>query len=115
MRKDAEEKKLPPIYRGKWAKASKEEVDAMMATGAPYCYRFRVPAVSVGLGVWTAQPAHLTSVGLGYQGAHTVHGSPGHVKRLPAIHFKHLLPSVFPRLVLHLFSREESFALTTSS
>jgi glutamyl-tRNA synthetase len=45
MKKDAEEKKLPPIYRGKWAKASKEEVDAMMATGAPYCYRFRVPEV----------------------------------------------------------------------
>jgi len=43
MRKDAEEKKLPPIYRGKWGKASKEEVEAMKATGAPYCYRFRVP------------------------------------------------------------------------
>ncbi len=45
MKKDAEAKKLPPIYRGKWSTASKEEVDAMMATGAPYCYRFRVPAV----------------------------------------------------------------------
>ncbi|GAX75803.1 hypothetical protein CEUSTIGMA_g3246.t1 [Chlamydomonas eustigma] len=43
MKKDAEEKKLPPIYRGKWASASKEEVEAMKATGASYCYRFRVP------------------------------------------------------------------------
>lgn len=43
MKKDAEEKKLPPIYRGKWSSASKEEVDAMLATGAPCCYRFRVP------------------------------------------------------------------------
>lgn len=42
MRKDAEEKKLPPIYRGKWASASAEEVEAMKASGAPYCYRFRV-------------------------------------------------------------------------
>ena len=45
MRKDAEEKKLPPIYRGKWASASKEEVEAMKASGMPYCYRFRVPKV----------------------------------------------------------------------
>lgn len=45
MKKDAEEKKLPPIYRGKWASASAEEVAAMAATGAPCCYRFRVPKV----------------------------------------------------------------------
>ena len=45
MRKDAEEKKLPPIYRGKWASASKAEVDEMIAKGVPYCYRFRVPKV----------------------------------------------------------------------
>ena len=44
MKKDAEAKKLPPIYRGKWATASKEEVDAMLAAGTPCCYRFRVPA-----------------------------------------------------------------------
>ncbi|KAI8465731.1 MAG: non-discriminatory gln-glu-trna synthetase [Monoraphidium minutum] len=44
MKKDAEEKKLPPIYRGKWNSASKEEVDAMLAAGTPCCYRFRVPA-----------------------------------------------------------------------
>lgn len=30
--------------RGKWSKASKEEVEAEMAKGTPYCYRFRVPA-----------------------------------------------------------------------
>jgi glutamyl-tRNA synthetase len=46
MKKDAEEKKLPPIYRGKWATASKEEVEAMKSTGASYCYRFRVPKVT---------------------------------------------------------------------
>lgn len=38
-----QEKKLPPIYRGKWATASKEEVDEMLAKGVPHCYRFRVP------------------------------------------------------------------------
>lgn len=38
-----QEKKLPPIYRGKWASASKEEVDEMMAQGVLHCYRFRVP------------------------------------------------------------------------
>jgi hypothetical protein len=50
MKKDAEEKKLPPIYRGKWARASAEEVEAMGASGAPYCYRFRVPEVRWGGG-----------------------------------------------------------------
>lgn len=44
MKKDAEEKKLPPIYRGKWATATEEEVQAEMARGTPYCYRFRVPS-----------------------------------------------------------------------
>lgn len=29
--------------RGKWAKASPEEVEAEMKKGTPYCYRFRVP------------------------------------------------------------------------
>lgn len=43
MKKEAEEAKLPPIYRGKWASASKEEVEDAMASGKPYCYRFRVP------------------------------------------------------------------------
>ena len=45
MRKDAEEKKLPPIYRGKWASASKEEVESRKASGMPYSFRFRVPKV----------------------------------------------------------------------
>lgn len=43
MKKEAEEKKLPPIYRGKWASASAEEVAEMKAQGVPHCYRFRVP------------------------------------------------------------------------
>lgn len=43
MKKDAEEKKLPPVYRGKWASASAEEVAEAMAKGMPYCYRYRVP------------------------------------------------------------------------
>lgn len=42
-----QEKKLPPIYRGKWATASKEEVDEMLAKGVPHCYRFRVPKSQV--------------------------------------------------------------------
>jgi hypothetical protein len=33
--------------RGKWSSASKEEVEAEMAKGTPYCYRFRVPANKV--------------------------------------------------------------------
>lgn len=43
MKKDAEAKKLPPIYRGKWATANAEEVAEMMAKGEPHCFRFRVP------------------------------------------------------------------------
>eukprot|EP00798_Chlamydomonas_sp_ICE-L_P030708 gene30708-35735_t len=43
MKVDAAAKKLPPIYRGKWATASKEEVDEMKAKGVIPCYRFRVP------------------------------------------------------------------------
>lgn len=42
-----QEKKLPPIYRGKWATASQAEVDEMMAKGVPHCYRFRVPKSQV--------------------------------------------------------------------
>lgn len=40
-------KSLPPIYRGKWASAPKEEVDEMLAKGVPHCYRFRVPSNQV--------------------------------------------------------------------
>ncbi|KAF8072358.1 Glutamate--tRNA ligase [Scenedesmus sp. PABB004] len=43
MKAEAEAQKLPPIYRGKWATASAEEVAAEMAKGTPCCYRFRVP------------------------------------------------------------------------
>lgn len=43
MKKEAEELKVPPIYRGKWASASQAEVDEMTAKGVPFCYRFRVP------------------------------------------------------------------------
>ncbi|KAK9829694.1 hypothetical protein WJX72_007403 [[Myrmecia] bisecta] len=43
MKLEAEKKKLPPVYRGKWATASQEEVEAEKAKGTPYCYRFRVP------------------------------------------------------------------------
>lgn len=47
MKAEAEALKLPPIYRGKWASASKEEVDAELAKGTPHCYRFRVPRGNV--------------------------------------------------------------------
>jgi hypothetical protein len=40
MKKDAEAAKLPPIYRGKWASASAEEVQAMKDQGVPFCYRW---------------------------------------------------------------------------
>ncbi|EFJ14774.1 hypothetical protein SELMODRAFT_180792 [Selaginella moellendorffii] len=43
MKELAELKKLPPRYTGKWATASKQEVDAEIARGTPYTYRFRVP------------------------------------------------------------------------
>ena len=43
MKEEQEAKKLPPKYTGKWATASKEEVDAELAKGTPHTYRFRVP------------------------------------------------------------------------
>ncbi|MCO5610756.1 hypothetical protein L7F22_064997 [Adiantum nelumboides] len=42
MREDAKAKNLPPKYNGKWAKASEDEVEAELAKGKPYTYRFRV-------------------------------------------------------------------------
>eukprot|EP00250_Pteridium_aquilinum_P019075 c24280_g3_i1 orf=227-2053(-) len=42
MREDAKAKNLPPKYNGKWAKASQEDVEAELAKGKPYTYRFRV-------------------------------------------------------------------------
>lgn len=44
MKAEAEAKKLAPIYRGKWANATKEEVEEELKKGTPCCYRFRVPA-----------------------------------------------------------------------
>ena len=43
MKRDAEANKEPPVYTGKWNKASKEEVEEMFAKGAKPAYRFRVP------------------------------------------------------------------------
>lgn len=43
MKAEAEAKKLPPKYYGKWATASEEEVKEMMEKGVPFTYRFRVP------------------------------------------------------------------------
>jgi len=43
MKAEAEAKKLPPKYYGKWATASEEEVKEMMDKGVPFTYRFRVP------------------------------------------------------------------------
>lgn len=42
MREEAKAKNLPPKYNGKWAKASQDEVEAELAKGNPYTYRFRV-------------------------------------------------------------------------
>jgi len=44
MKAEAEANKLPPVYRGKWATASAEEVATEMAKETPHCYRFRVPS-----------------------------------------------------------------------
>ena len=43
MKAEAEEKGLAPIYRGKWATASPEEVQEQLDAGTPHTYRFRVP------------------------------------------------------------------------
>ncbi len=43
MKDDAAAKNLPPVYRGKWASASAEEVQAAKDAGLDYTYRFRVP------------------------------------------------------------------------
>jgi glutamyl-tRNA synthetase len=43
QRADAEAKSLPPKYSGKWATASKAEVEAELQKGTPHTYRFRVP------------------------------------------------------------------------
>uniref|UniRef100_A0A1D1XCV3 Glutamate--tRNA ligase, chloroplastic/mitochondrial n=1 Tax=Anthurium amnicola TaxID=1678845 RepID=A0A1D1XCV3_9ARAE len=43
MKETAKLKQLPPIYTGKWATATDDEVEEELAKGIPYTYRFRVP------------------------------------------------------------------------
>uniref|UniRef100_A0A2P2IPN2 Glutamate--tRNA ligase, chloroplastic/mitochondrial n=1 Tax=Rhizophora mucronata TaxID=61149 RepID=A0A2P2IPN2_RHIMU len=43
MKEIAKLKQLPPVYAGKWASATDEEVEEELAKGTPYTYRFRVP------------------------------------------------------------------------
>ena len=43
MKEIAKLKQLPPVYTGKWASATDEEVQEELAKGTPFTYRFRVP------------------------------------------------------------------------
>lgn len=43
MKDIAKQRQLPPVYTGKWASATDEEVQEELAKGIPYTYRFRVP------------------------------------------------------------------------
>lgn len=43
MKETAKQMQLPPVYMGKWATASDEEIQEELAKGTPYTYRFRVP------------------------------------------------------------------------
>lgn len=43
MKEIAKSKQLPPVYTGKWARATEEEVQEELEKGTPYTYRFRVP------------------------------------------------------------------------
>lgn len=43
MKETAKQMHLPPVYMGKWATASDEEMQEELAKGTPYTYRFRVP------------------------------------------------------------------------
>uniref|UniRef100_A0A0V0HVD5 Putative glutamate--tRNA ligase-like n=1 Tax=Solanum chacoense TaxID=4108 RepID=A0A0V0HVD5_SOLCH len=43
MKEMAKLKQLPPIYTGRWASATEQEVLEELAKGTPYTYRFRVP------------------------------------------------------------------------
>ncbi|KAL2332618.1 hypothetical protein Fmac_013831 [Flemingia macrophylla] len=47
MKEDAKQKQLPPMYTGKWASATKSEVEEELSKGTPYTYRFRVPKGSL--------------------------------------------------------------------
>lgn len=44
MKRAAEAASLPPVYNGKWARATEEQVQAEMDAGTPFCYRY-VPIV----------------------------------------------------------------------
>lgn len=43
MKEKAKQLQLPPVYTGKWASASDEEVHHELEKGTPYTYRFHVP------------------------------------------------------------------------
>ncbi|KAM7260350.1 hypothetical protein ACFE04_016091 [Oxalis oulophora] len=43
MKELAKLKSLPPVYMGKWATATDQQVQEQLANGTPYTYRFRVP------------------------------------------------------------------------
>lgn len=43
MKEIAKLKQLPPVYTGRWASATDEEVKEELAKGTPFTYRFRVP------------------------------------------------------------------------
>lgn len=43
MKERAKQMQLPPVYMGKWATASEAEIEAELAKGTPFTYRFRVP------------------------------------------------------------------------
>lgn len=47
MKEIAKLQQLPPVYTGKWASATDEEVLEELAKGTPYTYRFRVPKGSL--------------------------------------------------------------------
>jgi glutamyl/glutaminyl-tRNA synthetase len=43
MKERAKQMQLPPVYMGKWATATEAEIEAELAKGTPFTYRFRVP------------------------------------------------------------------------
>jgi glutamyl-tRNA synthetase len=43
MKERAKQMQLPPVYMGKWSTATEAEIEAELAKGTPFTYRFRVP------------------------------------------------------------------------
>lgn len=43
MKEIAKLKNLPPVYSGKWPRATEDEVQKELEKGTPFTYRFRVP------------------------------------------------------------------------